>query len=69
MSWIKDSAGTSAFNLDLVRSWTANTNGSVTLSFSDSSSADRTVAGIGTDEASAAEAMRRLTDVLDPAEY
>lgn len=69
MTWIQSSGGVVGTNLDLVRSWVANSNGSVTLTFSDSTSGDRTIPGVGSDEASAAEAMRRLTDTVNPADY
>lgn len=68
MGWIQSSGGVVGTNLAHVYRWTANTNGSVDLELLGLGS-PLNIPGIGTDEASAAEAMRRLTQTVDPADF
>jgi hypothetical protein len=67
MFWLQSSGGLVGTNLDQVRQWVANNDGSVT--FTGVSGDTFNVSGIGTDQASAAEAMRRITQAVDPADY
>lgn len=67
--WLKNSSGDLAVNLSQALYWVANTDGSVSFYKEPGSSTPVTVAGVGTDAASAAEAMRRITRTVDPADY
>ena len=68
MLWLLYAGGLGGVNLAQVRRWVANTDGSVDV-YPVGDSSPTTVAGVGTDAASAAEAMRRITQALDPADY
>lgn len=65
---MQSSGGAVGTNLDLVYRWVANSDGSVDLSVAGIGSA-LNVPGVGTDAATAAEVMRRLTQTADPADY
>jgi hypothetical protein len=67
MPWLQSSGGLVGTNLDQVRQWVANNDGSVTFTTVSGGTFD--VPGIGTDQASAAEAMRRITQAVDAADY
>lgn len=64
--WLQNGAGTVAVNLDQAERFVPISDGSVDVYYNGTSV---NVAGIGTDAASAAEAMRRITQAVDPADY
>ena len=68
MRWLATNSGNGAVNLTQVRRWTSLTDGSVDLLLvGDSNTVN--VPGVGTDQASASEAMRRITQPVDPADF
>jgi hypothetical protein len=68
MRWLVTNSGNGAINLAQVRRWNALSDGSVDVLLVGDSTAVN-VPGVGTDQASATEAMRRITQAVDPADY